>query len=180
MHFSKVEKSMCTHHHNNCKSMSAQPVSLANWDVFEKQRPDGRVDKYYRHKELRFVCRSKLEVSRYETSGVRPQRPKKTKFNKEQTEALEPLLAMPWKDKADDNEVQECSNESLKNMHNSNPSTSTMPSTSAVLKGKSEGKKKTEKMKRPSHESDIDMDDIVAFSQLVDVPKTIIDRFDDE
>ncbi|KAK8988114.1 hypothetical protein V6N11_065713 [Hibiscus sabdariffa] len=88
--------------------------------------------------------------------------------------------ALPWKNEADDEEVQECSNGSLKDMHNFNTLTSIMPSTSAVLKGKSEGKKKTKKVKRPSHESDIDCDDIVAFSQLFDVPKIIIDRFDDE
>ncbi|KAK8500714.1 hypothetical protein V6N12_031375 [Hibiscus sabdariffa] len=106
----------CVYH-----SRSTQPVSLVKWNVFEKQRPDGRVDKYYRHKEHKFVCRSKLEVNRYETSGVRPQRPKKIKFNEDQ-----------------------------------------------------------EKMERPSNESDIDLDDVLAFSQLSNVPKTIIDRFDDE
>ncbi|KAK8492229.1 hypothetical protein V6N11_031218 [Hibiscus sabdariffa] len=103
------------------RSRSTQPVSLVKWNVFEKQRPDGRVDKYYRHKEHKFVCRSKLKVNRYETSGVRPQRSKKTRFNEDQ-----------------------------------------------------------EKMERPSDERGIDLDDVVAFSQLFDVSKTIINCFDDE
>ncbi|KAK8990684.1 hypothetical protein V6N11_028649 [Hibiscus sabdariffa] len=97
------------------ESRSAQPVeSLVNWVVSEKQRLNGRFDKYYTHKELKFVCRLKMEVSRYEIFGIRPQRPKKTKFNQEQTQTPKSMLALPWKDKAIDQEVKEFINESLK------------------------------------------------------------------
>ncbi|KAK9006092.1 hypothetical protein V6N11_035140 [Hibiscus sabdariffa] len=56
----------------------------------------------------------------------------------------------------------------------------TDPSTSVVPEDKPEGEKETEEMKSSSDESDIDLNDLLAFSQLIDVPKTIIDRFDDE
>ncbi|KAK8501586.1 hypothetical protein V6N12_057917 [Hibiscus sabdariffa] len=98
------------------------------------------------------------EVSRYDTDGTRPQRPKKTKLNREQTQTSQSLLALPLEDKVD-------------------PS---IPSTSAVLEDKPEGKKETEEMKSSNDESDIDLSDLVAFSQLIDVPKTIIDCFEDE
>ncbi|KAK8486832.1 hypothetical protein V6N12_034319 [Hibiscus sabdariffa] len=97
------------------KSWSTLPVkSLVNSVVSEKQRPNWWFDKYYKHKELKFVFQSKMEVSRYETFGIRPQRPKKTKFNQEQTQTPQYLLALPWKDKAADHEVKEFINESLK------------------------------------------------------------------
>ncbi|KAK8545872.1 hypothetical protein V6N12_026688 [Hibiscus sabdariffa] len=128
---------------------------LENWIVSEKQRPDGRIDKFYTHKELRFVCRSMKEVGRYNADGVRPRRPKKTKLNREQTQTSQSLLALSWEDKAD-------------------PS---MPSTSAVPEDKLEGKKETKEM---DDESDFDLDDLLVFNHLIDVPKTIIDRFEDE
>ncbi|KAK8990689.1 hypothetical protein V6N11_028654 [Hibiscus sabdariffa] len=48
------------------QSRSALPAeSLVNCVVSEKQLPNGWFDKhYYTHKELKFVCRSKMEVSR--------------------------------------------------------------------------------------------------------------------
>ncbi|KAK8583821.1 hypothetical protein V6N12_068079 [Hibiscus sabdariffa] len=59
------------------QSRSALPAeSLVNWVVSEKQGPSGRFDK----------------VSRYETLGIPPHRPKKTKFNQEQTQTPESLL----------------------------------------------------------------------------------------
>ncbi|KAK8545866.1 hypothetical protein V6N12_026683 [Hibiscus sabdariffa] len=128
---------------------------LENWVVSEKQRPNGRMDKFYTHKELRFVCRSMKEVRRYNTDGVRPRRSKKTKLNREQTQTSQSLLALPWEDKVD-------------------PS---IPSTSAVPEDKPGGKKGTKEM---NDESDNDFDDLLVFSQLIDVPKTIIDRFEDE
>ncbi|KAK8545901.1 hypothetical protein V6N12_026711 [Hibiscus sabdariffa] len=63
--------------------------------------------------------------------------------------------ALPWEDKAD-------------------PS---IPSTSAVPEDKPEGKKETKEM---DDEGDFDLDDLLVFNQLIDVPKTIIDRFEDE
>ncbi|KAK8501583.1 hypothetical protein V6N12_057914 [Hibiscus sabdariffa] len=131
---------------------------LENWIVSEKQRPNGRIDKFYTHKEHKFVCRSMKEVSRYDTDGTRPQRPKKTKLNQEQTQTSQSLLV------------------SIAMGRQADPS---MPSTSAVP-DKPEGKKETEEMKSSNDESDIDLNDLVAFSQLIDVQKTIIDRFEDE
>ncbi|KAK8994476.1 hypothetical protein V6N11_045564 [Hibiscus sabdariffa] len=97
--------------------MSSLPDEfLENLVVSEKQRPNGRVDKYYTHKQLKFVCRSTKEVSRYDTYGIRPQLPKKTKFNQEQTQTSQSLLALSWEGKAD-------------------PSISTVPSTSVVQEG---------------------------------------------
>ncbi|KAK9017392.1 hypothetical protein V6N11_079871 [Hibiscus sabdariffa] len=91
---------------------------------FRKATPEWE---YYKHKELKFVFRSKMEVSRYETFGIRPQRPKKTKFNQEQTQTPQSLLALPWKYKATDHEVKEFINESLKKMHKTDASTSAIP-----------------------------------------------------
>ncbi|KAK9017347.1 hypothetical protein V6N11_079826 [Hibiscus sabdariffa] len=109
------------------KSWSTLPAkSLVNWVVSEKQRPNGRFDKYSKHKYLKFVCRSKMEVSRYENFGIRPSRPKKAKFNQEQTQTPQSLLALPWKDKATDHELKEFINESLKKMHKADASTSTI------------------------------------------------------
>ncbi|KAK8490993.1 hypothetical protein V6N11_060072 [Hibiscus sabdariffa] len=134
---------------------------LENWVVSEKQRPNGRFDKYYTHKQLKFVCRSMKEVSRFNTDGIRPRRPKKTRFNQEETQTSQSLLALPWDNKVD-------------------PSISTVPSTSVVPEDKPDGKKETEEMKSSNDESDFDWNDVVTFSQLIDVPKTIIDRFEDE
>ncbi|KAK8994226.1 hypothetical protein V6N11_045326 [Hibiscus sabdariffa] len=69
--------------------------------------------------------------------------------------------ALPWDNKAD-------------------PSISTLPSTSVVPEDKPGGKKETEEMKSSNDESDFDWNDVVALSQLIDVPKTIIDRFEVE
>ncbi|KAK8496935.1 hypothetical protein V6N12_002524 [Hibiscus sabdariffa] len=81
------------------RGRSELPVeSLVNWVVSRKQGLNGRFDK----------------GSRYETFGIRPHRPKKTKFNQEQTQTPESLLALQWKDKAADQEVKEFINESLK------------------------------------------------------------------
>ncbi|KAK8994477.1 hypothetical protein V6N11_045565 [Hibiscus sabdariffa] len=101
------------------------------------------------------------EVSRYNTDGIRPRRPKKTKFNQDQAQNSQSLLALPRDNKAD-------------------PSISTVPSTSVVPEDKPDGKKETEEMKSSNDESDFDWNDVVAFIQLIDVPKTIIDRFEDE
>ncbi|KAK8994213.1 hypothetical protein V6N11_045314 [Hibiscus sabdariffa] len=102
------------------RSRSALPDEfLENWVVSEKQRPNGRFDKYYTHKQLKFVCRSMKEVSRYNTDGIRPQRAKKTKFNQEQAQSSQSLLELPWDNKAD-------------------PSISTVPSTSVVPEGVAE------------------------------------------
>ncbi|KAK8506818.1 hypothetical protein V6N12_000389 [Hibiscus sabdariffa] len=128
---------------------------LENWIVSEKQRPNGRIDKFYTHKELRFVCRSTKEVRRYNTGGVRPRCSKKTKLNREQTQTSQSLLALSWQDKADP----------------------LIPSTSTVPEDKPEGEKETKEM---NDESDNDFYDLVVFSQLIDVPKTIIDHFEDE
>ncbi|KAK8501580.1 hypothetical protein V6N11_057252 [Hibiscus sabdariffa] len=132
---------------------------LENWIVSEKQCPNGRIDKFYTHKEHKFVCRSMKEVSRYDTDGTRPQCPKKTKLNREQTQTSQSLLV------------------SIAMGRQADPS---MPSTSAVPEDKPEGKKETEEMNCSNDESDIDLNDLVAFSQLIDVPKTIIDRFEGE
>ncbi|KAK8990690.1 hypothetical protein V6N11_028655 [Hibiscus sabdariffa] len=104
------------------QSRSALSVqSLVNWVVSENQGPNGRFDKYYTHKELKFVCCLKMEVSRYETFGIHPHHPKKTKFNQEQTQTLEYLLALPWEEKVFDQEVKVFLNESLINMHKVDP-----------------------------------------------------------
>ncbi|KAK8994184.1 hypothetical protein V6N11_045293 [Hibiscus sabdariffa] len=102
------------------RSRSALPDEfLENWIVSEKQRPNGRVDKYYTHKQLKFICRSMKEASRYDTDGIRPQHSKKTKFNKEPTQTSQSLLALPWDNKGD-------------------PSISTVASTSVVPEGVAE------------------------------------------
>ncbi|KAK8994474.1 hypothetical protein V6N11_045562 [Hibiscus sabdariffa] len=226
---------------------------LENWVVSEKQRPNGRFDKYYTHKQLKFVCRSMKEVSRYNTDGIRPRRPKKTKFNQEQAQDSQSLLALPWDNKADPSistvpstsvvpegvaEATSCAieavpisfilastqdnvpiypdlnqdkappsqdnaqrtrrrrsrsslpDEFLENLvvsekqrpngrvdkalpweGKADPSISTVPSTSIVPE---------EEMKSSNNESDFDLNDLVAFIQLIDVPKTIIDRFENE
>ncbi|KAK8486830.1 hypothetical protein V6N12_034317 [Hibiscus sabdariffa] len=81
------------------QSRSAMPTeSIVNWVVSKKQGLNERFDK----------------VSRYETFGIHPHRPKKTKFIQEQTQTLESLLALPWKDKAADQEVKDFIKESFK------------------------------------------------------------------
>ncbi|KAK9017374.1 hypothetical protein V6N11_079853 [Hibiscus sabdariffa] len=79
------------------QSRSAMPTeSILNWVISEKQGLSGRFDK----------------VSRHETFGIRPHRPKKTKFIQEQTQTPKSLLALPWTYKAAEQEVKEFIKES--------------------------------------------------------------------
>ncbi|KAH1032467.1 hypothetical protein J1N35_044641 [Gossypium stocksii] len=59
-------------------------------------RPDGRIDKYYRHKELHLNFRSLTEVERYESKGIYPGCSKKKKENEDQIGLHEPLLALTY------------------------------------------------------------------------------------
>ncbi|KDP26971.1 hypothetical protein JCGZ_22191 [Jatropha curcas] len=50
-----------------------------NWVLRPRQRKDGRIDKYYYHKETDIMCRSMVEVNEYELYGLLPKHMRKVK-----------------------------------------------------------------------------------------------------
>ncbi|XP_015576441.2 uncharacterized protein LOC8283242 isoform X1 [Ricinus communis] len=61
------------------RSRKEEPSWLKNWNIYPRQRPNGRIDKYYYHKETNVMCRSLVEVDNYELYGISPRQLKKMK-----------------------------------------------------------------------------------------------------
>ncbi|MBA0610903.1 hypothetical protein Godav_011657, partial [Gossypium davidsonii] len=72
------------------------PEYINKYNVSERPRPNGRIDKYYQHKELNLNFRSLAEVERYESRGIYPGCAKKRKENEDQIGLHEPLLALTY------------------------------------------------------------------------------------
>ncbi|PPD83468.1 hypothetical protein GOBAR_DD19593 [Gossypium barbadense] len=70
------------------------PEYINKYIVSERPRPDGKIDKYYRHKELHLNFLSLAEVERYESKGIYPGCAKKKKENEDQIGLHEPLLVI--------------------------------------------------------------------------------------
>ncbi|XP_052880542.1 uncharacterized protein LOC128286840 [Gossypium arboreum] len=78
------------------KRLKPLPEYINKYIVSERPRPDGRIDKYYRHKELHLNFRSLAEVERYESKDIYPGGAKKKKENEDQIGLHEPLLALTY------------------------------------------------------------------------------------
>ncbi|MFQ6666200.1 hypothetical protein Gotur_032642, partial [Gossypium turneri] len=78
------------------KRLKPLPEYINKYIVSERPRPDGRIDKYYRHKVLHLNFRSLAEVERYESRGIYPGCAKKRKENEDQIGLHEPLLALTY------------------------------------------------------------------------------------
>ncbi|MBA0645982.1 hypothetical protein Goklo_014002, partial [Gossypium klotzschianum] len=78
------------------KRLKPLPEYINKYNVSERPRPNGRIDKYYQHKELNLNFRSLAEVERYESRGIYPGCAKKRKENEDQIGLHEPLLALTY------------------------------------------------------------------------------------
>ncbi|KAK5772400.1 hypothetical protein PVK06_048688 [Gossypium arboreum] len=79
------------------KRLKPLPEYINKYIISERPHPDGRIDKYYRHKELHLKFRSLAEVKRYESKGIYPRYLKKKNENEDQIGLHEPLLALNYK-----------------------------------------------------------------------------------
>ncbi|MBA0672140.1 hypothetical protein Goklo_029008, partial [Gossypium klotzschianum] len=78
------------------KRLKPLPEYINKYIVSERPCPNGRIDKYYKHKEFNLNFRSLAEVKRYESRGIYPGCAKKRKENKGQIGLHEPLLALTY------------------------------------------------------------------------------------
>ncbi|KAK5772157.1 hypothetical protein PVK06_048430 [Gossypium arboreum] len=78
------------------KRLKPLPEYINKYIVSERPRPDGKIDKYYRHKVLHINFRSLAEVERYESRCIYPRYAEKRKENQNQLGLHEPLLALTY------------------------------------------------------------------------------------
>ncbi|XP_020204014.1 uncharacterized protein LOC109789463 [Cajanus cajan] len=71
----KKKKKIQTNSSNHHKYL---PSWATKWLMRPKEREDGRIDRFYIHKENGMTCRSLKEVERYEFHGILPPRSSKT------------------------------------------------------------------------------------------------------
>ncbi|TYH92144.1 hypothetical protein ES332_A13G161700v1 [Gossypium tomentosum] len=162
------------------KRLKPLPEYINKYIVSERPRPDGRIDKKYRHKERNITLRSLLEVKRYETDGILPVRGKKKKESNKQSESLAPLLPST---------MERINSE---NMHVSN----LIASTSTAPKGRRGRKRKMKTVVTapidipindeatlidvPINDEDAPVDGpIINEAGLIDVPITYVENFGD-
>ncbi|KAF2297344.1 hypothetical protein GH714_021743 [Hevea brasiliensis] len=105
-----------------------QPPWITNWDIRTRQRPNGRIDKYYYHKETNIMCRSLVEVENYELHGILPGQMRRAKKEGENNE-----------------------NPSMMQLGNENPSAASGSGTYNIPNA--EMKEEVEKLLKESHEN---------------------------
>ncbi|PPD92058.1 hypothetical protein GOBAR_DD11002 [Gossypium barbadense] len=80
------------------KRLKLIPEYINQYIVSKRPRSNGRIDKYYQHKELNLNFRSLAEVERYESRGIYPRCAMKRKENEYTIRLHEPLLTLTYEE----------------------------------------------------------------------------------